>query len=225
MWVILPVKHLQRAKQRLASILTRDQRAHLSYLMLSDILDVLSSSDAVEGITVISSDPSVKELAAHYRAQFLLLDADSGYSTDAMLAISSVCRMSVDKIAIIPADVPQLVPADLHSLNQNHEDGLTLCPAVMDGGTNAVVFSPPLRVPLMFGPDSSIKYQREAGKLGVPARTEHLPGLERDMDRPDDLFWLSQQPSGKRAWSYIKELSPEICRTQGINKTDKSESA
>ncbi len=206
MWIILPVKAFRDAKLRLAGVLSPQQRAQLSRLMLEDLLYTLHTSDVVEGVTLISSDQSVQVLADRYKAEFLLTDKDSGYSEDAMQAISTVSAGHIDKIAIIPADIPQLGLADLSRLDQLHDAGLTLCPAVVDGGTNGVLFSPPLPISLVFGVDSLSKYCDEVERCGIPVNIVKITGLERDVDRPADLFWLRNQASGGRTWAYLRDL-------------------
>ena len=202
----MPIKAFKDAKLRLADVLSPGQRAHLSYLMLDDILTTLSTSGDVEGVTLVSSDISVATLARQYQVDFFSTLIDGGYSHDALEAITSRQEENVDIMAIIPSDVPYLSHADLSHLNLGHEEGMTLCPAIMDGGTNALIFSPPLRVPLMFGVDSLRKYQSEAQRCDVPVKIEQIPGLQLDIDRPADLRWLREQPSGGQAWSYIRDI-------------------
>lgn len=204
MWVILPVKRLQDAKLRLANIFHREQRARFSYLMCCDVLATLELSASVQGITIISSDPSLAGLAEEHRAGLILTESDGGYSSDAMEAISTLSRSGIDKIAILPSDVPQLTCVELDILEKSHKEGITLCPALMDGGTNGLVFSPPLEIPLLFGPQSCSAYQRAATAQGVSVTTVHLPGLERDIDRPEDVLWLREQKSGGRSWLFAK---------------------
>ena len=205
MWVILPVKAFRNAKLRLAAVLTAKQRARFSYLMLEDLLEALHTSPDVDGITVISSDQSVQALTQRYQVELLLTNVDSGYSQDATQAINALQQQDIATVAIIPADVPYLSHADLSRLNLLHDKGLTLCPAVIDGGTNGLLFSPPLRIPLMFGNDSLNKYLSAAQENNLATKIAQIAGLERDIDRPEDLLWLKNQVSGGQAWSYIRE--------------------
>lgn len=205
MWVILPVKAFRNAKLRLAAVLTVEQRARFSYLMLEDILTTLHTSPDVHGITLISSDQSVQALAQRYHVELMLTDVDSGYSQDATQAINALQQQDIDTVAIIPADLPHLSHADLSRLNLLHDNGLTLCPAVTDGGTNGLLFSPPLRIPLMFGDDSLNKYLSAAQENKLVTKIAQIAGLERDIDRPEDLLWLKNQVSGGQAWSYIRD--------------------
>jgi 2-phospho-L-lactate guanylyltransferase len=206
MWVIIPVKSFATAKLRLASVLSPSQRAKLSYLMLDDILQTLSRSDLVEGVTIISCDESVKSLAQDHQSDLLLTDVDSGYSEDAMHAITKVNQHNSAIIAIIPADVPQLSCDDLSQMKKNHKHGITLCPAIVDGGTNGLIFSPPLDIPLLFGIDSLSKYKNAAMEKDIPLKILPITGLEKDIDRPEDLHWLQNQETGAQAWSYVREL-------------------
>jgi 2-phospho-L-lactate guanylyltransferase len=206
MWIILPVKHLQNSKIRLKDVLSDEQRSRFSYLLVMDTLQTLCSSMHVQGVTMISSDPSLSLLAKQYHVEFVLTDKDSGYSKDAMDAITSLSKEGVDKIAIIPTDLPQLSHHDLELLDNAHQQGITLCAAEKDGGTNALVFTPPLAIPLLFGLDSCKKHQQAAKELGVTVSTIQASGIQRDVDRLNDLQWLSKQASGGEAWKYVKKV-------------------
>lgn len=84
MWVILPIKHLQDSKIRLKDVLSDEQRYKFSYLLLIDTLQTICSSIHVQGVTMVSSDPSLLQLAEQYDVEIILTDRDSGYSKDAM---------------------------------------------------------------------------------------------------------------------------------------------
>lgn len=206
MWVILPVKHLAHGKARLQGILSDEQRQQLGYLLLVDTLQTLAASAHVQGVTLISSDEDISQLADRYYARFILTEEDRGFAEDAMTAADSVQPGSVDKVAILPADLPCLCESDLELLDTSHTRGITLCEAKKDGGTNALVFTPPLSVPLLFGPDSFNRHRRAAMDRQVEVNTVVAPGLERDIDREEDLIWLSQQPGGAAAWKYTRDI-------------------
>jgi 2-phospho-L-lactate guanylyltransferase len=206
MWIILPVKHLQDSKVRLKDILSDEQRYRFSYLLLTDTLQTLSSSMHVHGVTMISSDQSLSQLAEQYHVEFILTDKDSGHSKDAMDASTALSQGGVDKIAIIPTDLPQLSHHDLELLDKIHQQGISLCAAEKDGGTNALVFTPPLAIPLLFGLDSCNKHQRAAMDRGITVKIIQASGMQRDIDQPDDLLWLSKQSTGSRAWAYVKKV-------------------
>lgn len=206
MWIILPVKHLQNSKIRLRDVLSDEQRCRFSYLLVMDTLQTLCSSMHVQGVTMISCDESLSLLAKKHHAEFLLTDKDSGYSKDAMDAITALSKNGIDKIAIIPTDLPQLSHHDLELLDNTHKEGVTLCVAEKDGGTNALVFTPPLAIPLLFGSDSFKKHQQAAKDRGISVNIVNAAGVQRDIDQPDDLQWLCEQTNGRKAWAYVKNI-------------------
>jgi len=206
MWVILPVKHLRHGKSRLKQVLSEEQRSRLSYLLLEDTIETLSNSNHVQGVTIISCDMNVSKLAGEYQSQFIMTDKDNGFSEDAMTAINSLGSEKLDKIAIIPADLPQLTENDLELLDTLHDQGVSLCKAEKDGGTNALVFTPPLTMPLLFGPDSFNKHQQAAKIAGLTLTVVQTTGMQRDIDREEDLNWLIEQSAGGKAWDYIREI-------------------
>ncbi len=211
MWVILPVKSLHNAKRRLAPVMDARERMLFSQLMLHDVLDALVRAASVQGITMISSDPLVAGIASEYSLDIMMAEADSGYSRDAMNGIRHLATTGVERIAIIPSDVPQLVPAELDVLNESAHNTIVMCPASVDGGTNALVFTPPLGIPLLYGHDSLNKHLQAAKSRDMDVNILHLPGLEHDIDRPEDLVWLRMQNSGAHAWSYIRDKMPVAC--------------
>ena len=148
MWALLPVKRLERAKLRLSGMLTHPQRRQLSLCMLEDILNTLNKTAVISGVTVISCDEAVIALAQDYQAGVLNTEIDHGYASDVLKGVESVSDQDIDKVIIVPADVPELDDADLTYLDHIHKEGVTLCPADNDGGTNGLVFTPPLVIGL-----------------------------------------------------------------------------
>ena len=206
MWVLLPVKQLEHSKLRLAGMLTLEQRCRLSFHMVEDILNTLDQSSVVSGITVISSDETIISLAQDYLTDVLDTGVDHGYISDVQKGVESVNEQDVDKVLIIPADVPELDHSDLTHLDQVHEGGVTLCPAESDSGTNGLLFTPPLSIKLMYGENSFAKFLREAERQQVPINIARPAGLARDIDRPEDLSAFRRQSGGNRSWRYVKSL-------------------
>ena len=206
MWAILPVKRLQHSKLRLAGILTPAQRRQLSLCMLEDILYALDSASVVSGVTIVSCDTDVIQAARGQGAEVLDTGADAGYAEDVLKGVEYISDKDLDKALVIPADIPELDHTDLTHLEQVHNEGVTLCPAEKNGGTNGLVFTPPLTINLMYGQNSFTEFRNEADKRQVPVRIERPPGLARDIDRPDDLVALRSQPTGNRTWRYLRSL-------------------
>src|SRR5258708_13210143 len=65
-WAIIPVKPFNRAKSRLAQVLSAEQRVALSEKMFLHSLALLSTSKHIGGVLVISPDTKVLGLARDY---------------------------------------------------------------------------------------------------------------------------------------------------------------
>ena len=206
MWVIIPVKRLEHSKLRLAGVLTPDQRRQLSLFMLEDILDTLAGCAAGGGVTVVSCDTDVMELARARNVEALDTGTDGGYAADVLKGIEHIRGKGMDKALIIPADVPELEAGDLDYLDRVHKEGVTLCPAANDGGTNGLVFTPPLAMDLKYGENSFEEFRREAEQRRVPVNIARPAGLARDMDLPEDLQALRKQSGANRTWRYLRSL-------------------
>ncbi|MCY4155812.1 MAG: 2-phospho-L-lactate guanylyltransferase [Gammaproteobacteria bacterium] len=203
MWALLPLKRLEQAKLRLAAVLTPEQRRQLGLYMLADVLDVLSGSAVIAGVTVLSCDADVISGARARGAEALDTGADDGYTADVLKGIEHINGKCVNKALVIPADVPELSNEDLVLLDRAHQGGVTLCPAVRDGGTNGLVFTPPLPIDLKYGAHSFAEFCQEAQQRRIPVNIVAPPGLARDLDRPEDLLALRRQPQGNRTWRYL----------------------
>jgi len=206
----MPVKRLAAAKSRLAATFSPEQRAHFSALMCADVLAALAVATRVQGVTVVGSDPLVADLAREHGAEFMPRPADAGYSVDATAAIEVLAGRGSAPIAVLPADVPQVAPAELDALAAAAVTagcGIVLVPALIDGGTNGLVFAPPLPIPLCFGPQSFAGHCQAATARGIAIHTAELPGLQRDIDRPEDVRWLAARKRGGRAWAWVRRAS------------------
>ena len=208
---LIPVKAFNNAKLRLSEVLSPQQRARFSYLMLEDILLTLSTSSDIENVTIISSDIAVKVLAEKYDADLMLTSVDSGYSEDVTQALSELKMNGDDRVVIFPSDVPQLRHEDLSELNNSNSKELILCPATSDGGTNAFLFTVPLPIPLSFGVDSLRRFVDSAMQHNVPVNVKRIAGLERDIDQPSDLEWFRRHSNGGQAWAFIQEMEISNC--------------
>ena len=219
MWALLPVKRLEQAKLRLAGVLTQAQRRQLSLCMLEDILDTLDKTTVISGTTVISCDADVITVASRQGVDILETGRDGGYAVDVLKGVEAISDKGIDKVIIIPADVPELDETDLAYLDRDHAGGVTLCPAGNDGGTNGLVLTPPLSIGLMYGENSFDKFRKEAERRQVTVNIARPNGLARDIDRPEDLLALRQQPGGNRTWRFARSLkfadhSDQTCRDE-----------
>lgn len=191
-WAVVPVKQFALTKQRLAPLLSRAEREGLACAMLEDVLSALQQSPSLAGTLVITADCAAAAIARAAGA-FVLSDADNAGMTAAVSAAAEYLSTSGRHgMMVIPADVPLITWTDVETMVSAHRDApsVTLVPAACDGGTNALVCSPPRVIPFSFGEDSCARHQQAARAAGIEPRIFPLECLARDMDRPDDLAAL-----------------------------------
>jgi 2-phospho-L-lactate guanylyltransferase len=204
---IIPVKALALAKGRLSSILTAAERRALVLAMLGDVLAALGAARGVERVGVISADETVLALALALGAEAL---HDRAPDLNAALAQAAghYADAGASAALVLPADVPLLTPGEIERLvaTRAGASGGLIAPS-RDGGTNALLIWPPLALPFLFGQQSLARHQAAAHARALALRTFHTPGLELDVDRPDDLLLLAEAAGATAAQRLVRALN------------------
>ncbi|HEX2031970.1 MAG TPA: 2-phospho-L-lactate guanylyltransferase [Actinomycetota bacterium] len=180
--IAVPVKSLDRAKGRLAEVLSPLERAALTLAMLEDVLD---AAMAIPGwqTWVVSPDEAVLEVSARRRARPLMEEAPG-----LVAAVRQVEEEAADAdaLAVVLGDLP-LVDAEALAGVLRTLGPVVAAPAASDAGTNVLLRRPPSIVPPRFGTDSFRKHREAAELHGLPFAVVRAPGLEFDLDRPEDI--------------------------------------
>ncbi|MGA9979933.1 MAG: 2-phospho-L-lactate guanylyltransferase [Candidatus Sulfotelmatobacter sp.] len=200
--ILVPVKNLSGAKQRLASLLDQKSRTELAQAMLHDVLSTLAAwNDAHRlGVAIVSSDPFAIELARQYQFEIIPDPANPG-ETGAIEMATQICvDRGVANTLVIPADIPLIQSWELEEiLKQAPAEGSVLVPAADGRGTNAAYRSPAALFPLRFGNDSFKPHHDAAQATNKPCIVLRLPGIAVDVDSPEDLQHLLSLPGETRA--------------------------
>jgi 2-phospho-L-lactate/phosphoenolpyruvate guanylyltransferase len=80
LWAVVPVKELDRAKQRLAALLSPKLRRALMLAMLDDVLAALAATSGLAGIGVVTVDAAASRLAMSYGARIVEAGARDGHT-------------------------------------------------------------------------------------------------------------------------------------------------
>ena len=207
LWVVMPVKDLANAKQRLAGALAPGERHALFRAMLEDVLCALAASRGLAGILMVTRDLEARELAARYGARVLAEAANRGHTAASSLGAETLAREGAAGMLQLPADIPLITPGDIAAVLQVHgaAPAVTLGPSRDRRGSNAVACSPPDLLPLRFGDDSFFPHLRRAHALGIEPQIVQRPGLALDIDTPDDLRAFLATPSATRGYAFLAE--------------------
>ena len=204
---LVPVKSLALAKTRLAALLSADERRSLALAMLADVLEVLIAAPVVERVVVVSRDEAVLALARSTGVCSYTENAPDLNSALRRAALWSR-QQGAPALAALHADLPLLAAGDVEALALPLAEGYdaSLAPAHDGGGTNAVAFRSSADLPFLFGGRSLARFERVAEARQLSARLVRSYGLEHDIDRPEDLVWLVDQPGMTRAQQLARSL-------------------
>ena len=205
-WAVVPVKDIKDAKQRLASVLAPHERVALFRAMLHDVLSALSAATRLSGVMLVTRDPEVIALARDYGALVLLERANQGQTAAVSAGAQMLAAEGVTGMIAVPADVPLISAGDVEQLLSAHDcaPAVTIAPARDRLGSNAVICSPPLLLPLAFGDNSFYPHLARARAQGVEPRVVESPAFALDIDRLDDLQALVEFTSATRAQRYLQ---------------------
>lgn len=187
---LVPIKEFARAKSRLGGVLTAGQCAELAACMTGDVIDALLDCERIERIACLGAGEQTAEFANSRGCAFIDEIPGSDLSANLDLAARRLQDEGAETLLILPGDLPMLTSADIEMLLAGHNDDLTICRAQRDGGTNALVVSPPTGIRFRFGESSCARHAEAAKAAGLTHRIVNAPAFGHDIDTPDDLTAL-----------------------------------
>ena len=204
-WAVVPVKELNRAKERLAAVLPPERRRALMLAMLEDVLTALAATPGLGGLAVVTVDAAARRLAEHYGARIIEIGARDGHSGAVAAAARLLAAKGYSGMLTVPGDIPLVTPAEITQLLAEHRPApaFTIAPSRDERGSNAIICSPPDAVPLRFGEDSFFPHLRAAEACGIRPTVLRLPGIALDVDTPEDLAALTLVPAATRAHALL----------------------
>jgi 2-phospho-L-lactate guanylyltransferase len=210
--VIIPVKALPLAKSRLGALLSATERRALVLAMLGDVLAAVAAARSIDIVSVISAEPTVLALA-EARGAHALPDHAPDLNAALTQAAEHYAARGAAAVLALPADIPLLQSHEINDMiaTRTAARGMVIA-ASRDGGTNALLAWPPLALPFLFGVGSHARHLAAAHERGLAVREFRTPGMELDVDRPDDLLLLAEKDGESEA----QRLARELCVTERV---------
>lgn len=204
--ILVPVKNLSTAKQRLAAVLDQPARTELAQAMLHDVVAALAGWPRCPARALVTSDPFALELARQYEFEIIPDTANSGESAAIEMATRFCVVRGSDSTLVIPADIPLIQASDLDQiLAYAPAEGSVLAPAADGRGTNAAFRRPANLFPLRFGNDSFKPHLAAAQATGKPCIVLQLPSIAVDVDNPEDLRRILDHAGETRTQSLLRQ--------------------
>ena len=183
---IIPMKPLSEGKSRLATEMTREQRAELVVGMLRRVIGAIRSAN-IGLFWVVGGDDRVMHLTRNSDGVWF---EEMGRDLNDTVTRGFERAFNDGHSALyLPGDLPFIKPSDVIGLLRSSERGnnITLAPARRDGGTNGIVV--PHGVPFFpqLGRRSFARHLAQAASMGISVAISYSQGLGFDLDTIDDL--------------------------------------
>ena len=195
--LVIPIKQLSGAKQRLSGLLDPEQRQALCRAMVEDVLEGASTCDQITQIIVVTSDAEVAQLVSSYGAEVLPEPESPGLISAVTHAAEELARARADVMMFLPGDTPLVTVEELEvvlgGMSAKDKTEFLIVPASDLGGSNCVVCSPPDCMEFGFGEDSFRRHLKIARDRGIEPTVVKLPGIGLDVDTPEDLSELARE--------------------------------
>ena len=215
-WAVIPVKETSKAKQRLAPVLSASMRQALALAMLEDVLEAVSGVKGLGGLVLLTIDRDAMQLARRYDGISIPDGARDGHTGAVTAGARHLVAQGHATMLTLPGDLPLVTAGEIAQLVVSHRPApsFTIVPAHDKQGSNAIMMSPPLAVPLRFGEDSYVPHLAAARGFGIEPQVVHLPGIALDIDNPQDLHHFARRGSSTRAGALLAARAPEIGRAR-----------
>jgi 2-phospho-L-lactate guanylyltransferase len=171
---VVPMKSIELAKGRLSTVLDGAGRRALAQKMLDHVLGVLREA-GLSSVRVASGADGTGDLNADVTRAARLVQAEGA-----------------THLLLVMADLPYLSAADIAALIEAGRDNAVVIAEAKDGGTNAMLLTPPTVLDFAFATHrpSATFHAESARKAGHEPVILRRPGLARDIDTPADLAAL-----------------------------------
>jgi 2-phospho-L-lactate guanylyltransferase len=182
-WIVIPIKELAACKTRLRSALDDGEREGLVRTMLHHVMSVIGGAAGNNRLLLLA--PPGHDMPPKFERI-----PDKGRGLNGELCGFLKTASGVDRIVIVPADLPLITEADLKALIDLSHGHAAIAPDRARIGTNALSLPLPVtrNFQFQFGHDSFERHRTEAARLSLPLTKLYSDGLAFDIDEPSDLI-------------------------------------
>ena len=198
-YILIPVKDLSRAKQRLASLMTQEERTRLAWAMLENTFAAAAGARNVERVAVVTLYAPAIELARKYGMELIAETEQISESASVDFGSKEAKKRGATAVLRLPIDLPLITPGDIETILEHDGEApsIVIVPSRDGAGTNAILRRPPDLFPSHFGPGSLAKHLAEAAAAKAACRVIELHRVALDIDDPGDVSELIQRGRGE----------------------------
>ncbi len=209
-YILIPVKDLSQAKQRLAGLMAPEERTRLAWSMLETTFAAASRVKNADCIAVVTLYPPAIAHAEEYGMEVFVEADQISESISVDLGSREAKRRGASAVLRLPIDLPLITTADIEAIleNDTSEDLVVLVPSRDGTGTNAILRRPPDLFPSQFGPGSLAKHLIQAKRAKARCKIVEMSRIALDIDDPEDLALFMK--IGRRSPTYELLLEMKI---------------
>jgi 2-phospho-L-lactate/phosphoenolpyruvate guanylyltransferase len=187
--VLIPVKDLNLAKQRLAPHLSQTDRTALAEAMFEDVGRAVAGVRAADRIYLVSSWGPALDRARSLGWEIIPEREQQSESASVDFAARQCAKHGVTCLLRLPIDIPLVEASDIDEvlLSILGTPSTVLVPSRSGNGTNALLRSPPNLFASHFGPDSFRQHVEEARRSRARCRVLRNSHIELDIDEFSDV--------------------------------------
>jgi 2-phospho-L-lactate guanylyltransferase len=215
--LLIPVKDLSNAKQRLGSALDQRRRTQLAQAMLCDVLTAAAGVRSRIDVALVTGDARANVMAAEFGMLVIEDSRNEGETAAIEMATEWSEAQGYDTSIVIPADVPLTTSEELHRvLDAAPEEGAVLVPACDQRGSNCILRRPASLIPLRFGNDSFFPHCETMRRTGKRLVILELPGIQLDIDNPHELELLLDREGDTHAQRLLRSWNLQLLAKPAI---------
>jgi 2-phospho-L-lactate guanylyltransferase len=208
-YLLIPVKDLARAKQRLANLMTQSERTRFAWAMLENTFAAAAAVRSADRIAVVTLYEPAIELAKQYGMEVIPETEQISESASVDFGSREAAKFGAEAVLRLPIDLPLITSHDIETVlaADQPKPSVVIVPSRDGTGTNAILRRPPTLFPSHFGAGSLAKHLREAEQANAACQLLQLPNIALDIDEPEDLAELLAQGRGTPIHDLLMELN------------------
>lgn len=207
-YILIPVKDLTLAKQRLAALMTQEERTQLAWAMLENTFAAAAVQTA-DRVAIVSLYPPAIELARRFGMEVILESEQISESASVDFGSREAVECGADAVLRLPIDLPLITTEDIETIlaADKSEPSVVIVPSRDGTGTNAILRRPPTLFPSHFGTGSLAKHISEAGAANAACTLLNLPRIALDIDEPEDVIEFLNRGQGTPIHKLLNEMN------------------
>jgi 2-phospho-L-lactate guanylyltransferase len=189
-WVLLPLKGFENAKQRLSAVLSQAQRRHLFAAMVEDLIEQLMLVESLAGVAIVSNEPQAKLLSEQWGATFIPEPSSvKGLNAAVEWGLGQLSN-DASHVLVLHGDLPLATKAEISAVVEQADNSITLVPDWQDNGTNGLLTPVPSPINVVYGVGSFNLHSELVTQAAMNVKTHKPSRLAFDVDTAQDLAQL-----------------------------------